>query len=195
MKAFAAKLAALGPGGIFLLALLDSAGVPIPAAVDTLVLLVATLHPGEAWLAAAAAVAGSMLGSLGLFWLARKGGQRWLARYTATDRGQRWQRWFRDYGLITVFIPAFLVIPMPLKIPLVCSAALGVRTRQFALVMLAARMLRYTGLAWLGRTLGEHSTVWLKQHTWHMVGVATALFALLALAVRFSARQRQPAVN
>ena len=58
MRKFVDSLVALGPGGLLILAALDSAGVPIPAAVDAMLMLRAAKAPGEAWLAALCALAG-----------------------------------------------------------------------------------------------------------------------------------------
>ena len=64
-------------------------------------------------LCAALAVAGSLAGSMLLFFLARRGGEAYLKRHTMSARGARFQRWFQHYGLITVFIPAILVLSGP----------------------------------------------------------------------------------
>ena len=53
----AAALVAYGPPGVFLLALLDSVGVPLPSAMDILLLLVAWKTPDRAYFTAAMATA------------------------------------------------------------------------------------------------------------------------------------------
>lgn len=133
MRAFVQLLTGWGAAGIFLLAILDSAGIPLPAAVDALVLAVAAVQPAAALVDAAVAVLGSLIGSYILFALARKGGQAYLDRVTGSGRAARFRQWFQRYGLITVFIPALLPIPMPLKVFVISAGALGVRTRQFLL--------------------------------------------------------------
>lgn len=184
MRAFVQLLTSWGAAGIFLLAILDSAGIPLPAAVDALVLAVAAVQPAAALVDAAVAVLGSLTGSYILFALARKGGQAYLDRVTASGRAARFREWFQRYGLITVFIPALLPIPMPLKVFVISAGALGVRTRQFLLVMLAARVPRYFGLALLGARLGENSLPWLKAHAWHLLGFAVLLGFALGLGMR-----------
>jgi membrane protein DedA with SNARE-associated domain len=190
LKRLAAKLAAWGPGGVFLLAFLDSAGVPVPATVDALLMLTAVASPATAYLTAAAAVAGSLLGSLVLFSLARKGGEMYLARHTESPRAKKFRAWFGRYGLVTVFIPKLLPIPLPTKVFVVSAGALGVQRGKFLAVVLAARIPRYVALAYLGSKLGEDSVPWLKQHVWHMMGVAAILFALLFLLVRWADGER-----
>ncbi|MCC6342107.1 MAG: VTT domain-containing protein [Bryobacterales bacterium] len=178
-----------GPLGLLVLAILDSAGIPLPAAVDALVVATAALNPPSAYLDAAMAVLGSAIGSMVLFYIGRKGGQAYLDRVAAGGRAHRFREWFQTYGLITVFIPALLPIPMPLKVFVLCAGALGVKPLHYLLVVLAARIPRYFGLAYLGSQLGEHTMGWLKAHVWHLFVLAAALAAALALAVRLVSRE------
>jgi membrane protein YqaA with SNARE-associated domain len=179
-----------------MLAILDSAGIPLPAAVDVLITTMAALEPARAYFLAAVAVVGSIAGSLFLFHLARKGGQRYLDRYTLDGRGAKFKLWFLRYGLITVFIPALLPIPLPLKVFILCSGAFGVSYQTFTLVILAARIPRFFGLAYLGAQLGEHSGAWLKSHSKEIALFAALLFICLFLLVKLSERfHRRPTIE
>ncbi len=169
---------------MFLLAVLDSAGIPMVAGVDALIVYLAYRNPAGAWLSASAAVVGSVGGSLFLFHLARKGGERYLARYTSSWRGARLREWFVRYGMLTVVVPALLPIPMPLKIFVLSAGALGVHPLVFAGVLGAARLVRYFGLAWLGMHLGQQTLPYLKSHVVELLLIAVALFAVLFLIVR-----------
>jgi len=152
--------------------------------VDLVLIGIAAVRPTEAYIAAAFATAGSLLGCTILFYIARKGGQRYLEKYTASGRGQELRLWFQKYGLATVFVPALSPIPLPTKVFVLCAGALGTRLVPFLLVVLAARVLRYTGLAYLGSQLGAASEAWLEAHAWHIAGVALGLFALVAALVK-----------
>ena len=195
MRSIAKTLISWGPPGLFLLALIDSAGIPLPAAVDALVITLAAVHPASAFLAATLAVAGSAAGCMILFYISRKGGQLYLERQTRSDSTRKFRAWFQTYGLITVFIPALLPLPpLPTKVFVICAGALGVRPLPFLAVILAARIPRYFGLAWLGYQLGEHSMTWLRAHAWHLAGFALALCLLGALLVRLAERLRKASV-
>src|SRR5258708_30939940 len=112
--------------------------------VDAMVVLVSALDSSQAYWAAATGIVGSVAGSLVLFYIARKGGEAYLLRYTASGRGAKLRAWFLEYGLLTVFVPAFVpVIPMPLKIFILSAGALGVRPLTFCLVLAGARICRY----------------------------------------------------
>src|SRR5947209_15560499 len=137
----------LGPAGVFVLATLDSAGIPVISGVDALLVWVAVTSPQYAYAAAGMAVLGSIIGSLILLFIARKGGEAYLDRYTAKPRGARLRSWFLEFGLLTIFVPALIPIPMPLKIFILSAGALGVSPLVFTLLLLAARIPRYFGLA------------------------------------------------
>ena len=193
MKGFVNFLISVGPFGVFLLAFIDGVGVPIPGGVDLLLVLLAAKSPDHAFLLATITLIGSLIGGMVLFYLARKGGEAYLVKFTMEGRGRTLRRWFLEYGLITVFIPALMpLIPLPLKIPEVCAGALGVRPLPFFLTLLVGRIPRYFGLAYLGAQLGEGSWPWVKSHAWHMTSFAIAMFVVLYLLVLISHRRHKP---
>jgi len=179
-----AALQAWGPAGVFVLAVIDSAGLPLPVGVDALLVTVAVLDRRAAWLAAALAVAGSMVGCLFLFFLARKGGMYYLDKHTQAGRGARLREWFRRYGLLTVFVPALLPVPLPVKVPILCAGALGVPVIRFAGVVAVARVTRYFGLAMLGAAMGDDALPWLRAHVWHLAVAALLVMVALYLLMR-----------
>jgi len=183
MKAFVDKLIALGPMGLFVLAFLDGIGVPLPGGVDSLLVILCANDPSKAYLYAAVTVVASIAGGVLLFVIARKGGEKILEKHTAYGRGARFKIWFLSYGLITVFIPAFFIIPMPLKVFVVCAGALGIPLRAYVITILLARIPRYLGLAWLGANYGRDAWPWIKSHGWHMAGFAVGLFAAIYVVV------------
>ncbi|MCC7498136.1 MAG: VTT domain-containing protein [Bryobacterales bacterium] len=181
---------AWGPIGLFLLAVLDSAGIPLPASVDVLIVYLAAKNPAMAVTSAIIAVCGSALGCMILFFIARKGGELYLDAHTATGMTARFRRWFQRYGLATVFVPGVVpILPLPMKVFVASAGALGVRPLRFLLVVLAARIPRYLGLAYLGAKLGEHSLEYLRQHTWHLLGLALLLLALILVVLRLAGRR------
>lgn len=196
MRTFLELLKTWGPAGALLIAFVDGIGLPNPGGPDYLVLFLAWTHPQTAWLSAALASAGALAGSMGLFWLARKGGEKYLERKAGGPRAMRFRGWFRRYGLVTVFIPAFLpVIPLPMKVFVICAGALGVRPLSFLAVMAAGKIPRFLFFAWLGKSLGEHSSQWLKDHRWHFLLAALLLAAALFLLVKFADRKRAAAAS
>jgi membrane protein YqaA with SNARE-associated domain len=186
--------------GVFLLGLLDSTGIPMVGGVDLYIVLVAMVDRTQGYLAAGAAIAGSLIGSLLLFLIARKGGEEYHRRHTSSARGAKLRAWFHEYGLVTVFVPAFVpVIPLPLKIFIISAGALEESPVTFSIVLLAARIPRYLFLAWLGSRLGASTIPYLRQHIWELILFAAALFVLLYFVVRIAHNYRlgksKPAVQ
>jgi undecaprenyl-diphosphatase len=191
MNQFLEMLKAWGPLGAFVVALIDGAGLPNPGGPDYLLLFLAWKQPQSALLSAALSLAGALVGSLILFTLARKGGRKYLDAKASGPRALRFRRWFDRYGLVTVFIPALVpVIPLPMKVFVLSAGALGVSPLAFLLTMAAGKTPRFLGLAYLGKSLGEHSTDWLKQHRWQFALGALGLMIFLVLLVQLSDRFR-----
>ncbi len=161
------------------------------AGVDALLVLIASLHAGQGYVSAATATAGSLVGNSILFIIGRKGGEAFLARHTSHGRGARLRAWFVEYGLLTIFVPAFVVVPLPLKVFVLCAGALGVTPRRFVIVLLAARLPRYFFLAWLGTRLGKDTIPYLEHHAWEFGVFAIVLFAALYYAIRLLHQHKQ----
>jgi membrane protein YqaA with SNARE-associated domain len=153
--------------------------------VDALIVIIAVASRSQAYLAALTAIIGSLVGSLILFLIARKGGEEYHRRHTSSARGSRFRSWFHEYGLLTVFVPAFVpIIPLPLKIFIISAGALEESPITFSLVLLAARIPRYMFLAWLGSRLGYDTLPFLRHYIWELILLASALFAALYFTVR-----------
>jgi len=179
-------LVAFGPWGLFLLAILDSSGLPIPNSLDAYLIFLSVKEPQLAYRYAAISLAGSMIGNVTLFLIARRGGRRFQARVDP-DRKHRFRKWFKRFGLVTVFVPGLMPI-LPLKLFVISAGALHTRFLPFLIVIVLARAGRYFGEAWLGVKLGIESTGFLRKHTWEIVIATVLLFVALYLLVIVSER-------
>ncbi len=92
--------------------------------------------------------------------------------------------------MVTVFVPALLPIPMPLKLFVVSAGVLGTSLSEFVGVVLVARILRYFGEAWLGVRLGLESTTFLRTHVWDFVAGAVVLSVILFAFIKWRDRKR-----
>jgi membrane protein YqaA with SNARE-associated domain len=186
-------LVSYGPFGVLLLAFLDSAGIPVSAGMDALIILVAVQTPDRAWLVALLAVLGSVGGNIVLFSAARKG-RGWARKEekaVAPGEPGRFERWFREYGLITIFVPAVVpVIPLPLKVFVISAGVMRARLGRVLGVIVAARVLRYGGEAYLGIRLGQESMTWLKAQVWTLTVIACAFCGVVFLVARWNQRRR-----
>ncbi len=190
----ATALAEYGVWGVFGLSLLDSMGIPLPAAMDIMVMGVAAASAGSrwyAWLSAFMAILGSVGGNIFLFHAARHGGRLFRRGEPSAGKTQRFRLWFHRYGLITVFVPAVVpVVPLPLKVFVISAGALHTPFIRFVAVVVIARVIRYFGLAWLGLQLGSDASGFLTRNGWTLAGIALALAFLLVLLIRLADRRR-----
>ncbi|MGA2722749.1 MAG: VTT domain-containing protein [Bryobacteraceae bacterium] len=190
-----AALIAFGPWGVFLLGFIDSLGIPLPATMDALLVLVAVKAPQRAYFTALMGVLGSTGGSISLFWAVRHGRRLFLKGEPPPGKRQRFERWFDRYGMLTVFIPAVTpVLPLPLKVFVVSAGALKTPFSKFLGVILLGRVIRYFGEAYLGIQLGEEAQTFLARHAWTILGIALALAGAAYVLIRMSDRRRETAV-
>jgi membrane protein DedA with SNARE-associated domain len=190
-----AALIAFGPWGVLLLGFIDSLGIPLPATMDFLLILVAVKAPQWAYFTALMAVLGAAGGSITLFWAVRHGRRLFLRGDPPPGKRRRFERWFDRYGMLTVFIPAVMpVLPLPLKVFVVSAGALKTPFGKFLAVILLARVIRYFGEAYLGILLGEDAQTFLARHVWTILGIALALSGAAYVAIRISERRRETAV-
>src|ERR1041385_4778187 len=94
-------LEAYGPWGVCVLAVIDSMGIPLPAAIDVLLLGVAASSadsPRTAYLTALLATVGSLAGNIGLFQAARHGRKLMQRGEPAPGKRRRFQKRFHRYG-------------------------------------------------------------------------------------------------
>jgi membrane protein YqaA with SNARE-associated domain len=188
MKQILETLIAWGPLGIFIFGVVDGAGLPSPGGVDWLLVLLSARSPARAYSFAGMAILGSVIGCLILYYLARRAGEKMLVKYRSRPRFVRFENWFQHYGVLTVFIPALVPIPMPLKFFVICAGVFEVPPMTFFLVILVARVPRYLGLAYVGSNFGGE---WMRAHVWHMIGFAAGLFVFLYLLIVLAERRKK----
>lgn len=143
---------AAGGGGLFALAVADSAGVPTGGGPDLVLILLASLRPQGLWAAGLAAVAtvGSAIGCLALYGIGRRG-RRWESGVAEIERARRsLERWGGWVVLAAMLAPP----PIPTKLFVLAAGAAGVRLAPFLGATLAGRTLRYGAAAVLGMTFG-----------------------------------------
>lgn len=186
-------LVAFGAPGIFLLSLIDGLGVPLPYATDYWLLAVAVDAPQRAYFTALMAVIGSSIGSVALFLAARHGRRLFSKGEPPSARGQKFQQWFNHYGLLTVFVPAVTpIVPLPLKVFVVSAGAFRTRTGRFLVVLLAARIIRCFGEAYLGVQLGKGWQPFLRRNIWPLGGALLVMTLGVYWLMRLSERRRSP---
>jgi membrane protein YqaA with SNARE-associated domain len=145
-----------GVAGVFVVALLDAAPVPlpIPGSTDILVLILA-VHGARPWLLAPTAVAGGVIGGYFTWNAGKRGGEKVLDRFVPARFRSRLRSWVRRHGVLSVCVAGMLPPPIPLMPFLLGAGALGVRRKQVLIALGIARTVRYGAEAVLGMFYGR----------------------------------------
>ena len=142
---------------MILIGALDSSLLSLPEINDYLVVMRCFSDPAAAFIFPLFAAAGSVLGSLLLYTIMRKGGQAVMRRRFRADHIERVERAYARYGFLTLAVPAILPPPMPFKIFVATAGALEYPRWRFMLTVMVARSLRYyiegTLAVFYGRTV------------------------------------------
>jgi len=176
-----------GLAGVFAVAFLDAAPIPLPVPGSTdILILILGAHGEPPWLLAPCAIAGSLVGAW-LTWKAgQKGGEPMLDRYVPQRFRSRIKNWVKHHGIVSVCLAALLPPPIPLLPFLLAAGALGVTRRQLFTALGIARTLRYGGEAALAMIYGRAILRWFNRYLagWSSV-ILYSFLALLVAAIVF----------
>ena len=189
LKSMQASLIAWGGLGLFFIALLDSALIPVPGGPD--VVVIALSHHTHALMPiyVMIAVAGSTIGSLFLYWIAFRGGEAALSRFTPEKRA-RATRLVHRFDMWALLIGAVLPPPFPFKLLVLSAGAFRMRLTRFLTALVLGRGFRFTLEGIAAVRYGESAVEIVKQN-YPVIGfgVAGALAALVLLNSIFKKRK------
>jgi membrane protein YqaA with SNARE-associated domain len=180
----------LGAPGLFIVAILDSSVLSLPEINDILVVFMVTRHKARLALYAGAATLGSIVGSLLLYSIGRKGGEALLTNQLNSPRSARALAAIRRYGVMAIIVPSLLPPPMPFKVFVLLSGITGMSLARFVSAVAIGRGTRYFGEALLALRYGDQTMAYLHDHS-RIVAlvVGGAVAAGLAAYVVWNARQ------
>lgn len=186
---FVAGAKSWGPFGAFFIALGDSAFVPLPQGVDALLITQAITSPEKAFLSAALAVVGSVLGSLILYGIAHKAG-RLALEAKVSERGiAKLEDHTQRYGAWAVALPMMIPLPLPTKIFVIAAGAFQMHLGQFVAAAAIGRTVRYGGEVWLALEYGAQATEVIKRNAPAAALGAVALTLLFFAIHRWSSQR------
>ncbi len=181
-----------GIPGLFFIALLDSAGVPLPGGPDAVVMLLSWQRPNLMVFIALAAAIGSTVGNWLLYQVGRKGGEVALARFE-----QKKREWVTDKLKRNDFLAILIAMlgppPFPTKIFILMAGAFDMRMRRFLLAVFGGRFVRYLGEAYLGARFGDEAAEILANHYGTIALALVAVVLGFLLARHFRSRRQAPA--
>jgi membrane protein YqaA with SNARE-associated domain len=167
--AFSASLSLFG------LSFLDSILLPLPSLNDLLLIDLCIQFPLRMPYYAMLATTGSLIGSVALYFIARKGEEAAFHKKAGTQAPQI-HHWMERNGFVTLLIAALLPPPTPFKLFVLAAGALGMPFRSFLAAMSIARAIRFFAEGYLAVRYGAQATQFLVEHS---VGFAISTVAFV----------------
>ena len=173
---------ALGPFGLFAVALLDSTFVPLPSSVDALMILLTTANPRWMVVYAVIATAGSTLGCVILYSVSKKAGSRALRKFSPKKQ-KRVQELIERYDVLSVLVASVMPPPFPFKLFVVSAGVFRFGLLRFTLAIIAGRMFRFLLEGYLAVRYGEQAKeVLARYYPW--IGLGLAALIVIFFVVR-----------
>ena len=173
---------ALGPFGLFAVALLDSTFVPLPSSVDALMILLTTANPRWMVVYAVIATAGSTLGCVILYSISKRAGSRALRKFSPKKQ-KRVQELIERYDVLSVLVASVMPPPFPFKLFVVSAGVFRFGLLRFTLAIIAGRMFRFLLEGYLAIRYGEQAKeVLARYYPW--IGLGLAVLIVIFFLVR-----------
>jgi membrane protein YqaA with SNARE-associated domain len=182
-------LIAYGPLGLFGIALLDSALIPLPGGPDVVMILLSKGRPQWMPIYAAAATLGSVVGCVMLYYISRKAGRRALSRFSEKKQA-RVKRLIDRYDVLSVLVASVLPPPFPFKLFVITGGVFRLSVVRFAAAIAFGRAFRFLLEGYLAAYYGDQAETLLKQYfPWVSIGLAVLI--ILVFVVRRLMRKRR----
>ena len=163
---------ALGPFGLFAVALLDSWFVPLPSSADALMLLLSATHPHLMIFYALLATAGSAIGCVALYYISRRAGAGALRKFSPAKQ-KRVKDWIDRYDLLSVVVASLMPPPFPFKLFVITAGVFRFSLPRFTIAVIAGRLFRFLLEGYFAIRFGAQAKVLLaKYYPWIGLGLA-----------------------
>lgn len=173
---------ALGPFGLFVVALLDSSLVPLPSSADALMILLTIAHPRLMIVYALLATAGSAIGCVILYYISRRAGSRALQRFSPAKQ-KRVKGLIDRYDVLSVLVASLMPPPFPFKLFVVTAGVFRFSVVRFTVAIIAGRMFRFSLLGYLAIRYGAQARQILERY-YPWIGLGLAVLIIVFFVTR-----------
>ncbi len=181
-------LIGFGAFGLFAVALLDSAFVPLPSSADALMLLLTTAHPRWMLLYAFMATAGSAIGCWILYSISRRAGARALRKFSEAKQ-KRVKELIERYDMAAVLVATLLPPPFPFKLFVVTAGVFRFSLTRFMIAIVAGRAFRFLLEGFFAVRYGDQAKeILARYYPW--IGVGVVLIILIYVSSMSLRRHR-----
>ena len=173
---------ALGPFGLFAVALLDSAFVPLPSSADALLIALTLVHPRLMIFYAVVATAGSAIGCVILYYVSRRAGTRALNKFSPA-RQKKVKDWIDRYDVLAVLVASLMPPPFPFKLFVVSAGVFRFSVVRFTAAIIAGRMFRFLLEGYFAIRYGAQAVAMLKKY-YPWIGLGLAILIIIFFVTR-----------
>lgn len=171
-----------GAFGLFGIALLDSALIPLPGGPDAVMLLLSTQNPARMPLYALAATAGSVVGCVILYYISRRAGRSALEKFPASKQA-RVKELVDRYDVLSVLVASVLPPPFPFKLFVITAGVFRLSLVRFALAVAVGRAFRFFLEGFLAVRYGERAKDLLAEN-YPAVGLGLAALIVVIFVLK-----------
>ena len=182
-------LVAFGPAGLFAIALLDSALIPLPGGPDAVMLLLSAQRPAWMPFYALAATAGSVIGCVILYYISRRAGRSALERFPPQKQA-RVKELVDRYDVLSVLVASVLPPPFPFKLFVITAGVFRLSVVRFAFAVAAGRAFRFFLEGFIAVRYGD-SAKKVFEENFPVVGLTVAGLIVLFFVVRALWKRRK----
>ena len=173
---------ALGPFGLFAVALLDSTFIPLPSSADALMILLTIAHPRLMVVYALLATAGSAVGCVILYYVSRRAGSRALRKFSPAKQ-RRVKELIDRYDVLSVLVASVMPPPFPFKMFVVTAGVFRFSVTRFASAIVAGRMFRFLLEGYFAIRYGAQARRVLAQY-YPWIGLGLAILIVVIFVTR-----------
>jgi membrane protein YqaA with SNARE-associated domain len=191
LASVAQYLVTYGALGLFAIALLDSALIPMAGGPDAVLLLLAAQRPSWMLIYAAAATVGSTAGCVILYYISQRAGRRALSRFSARKQA-RVKELIDRYDVLSVLVASLLPPPFPFKLFVVTAGVFRLSILRFTVAVAVGRSFRYLLEAYLAARYGDRAKDLIAQY-YPAIGIGLALLIIAVFVGRNLLRRKREA--
>ncbi len=182
-------LVAFGPFGIFAIALLDSALIPLPGGPDAVMILLSSARPRWVLLYALMATLGSVIGCVILYYISRRAGRRALERFSARKQA-RVKQLVDRYDVLSVLVASVLPPPFPFKLFVITAGVFRLSIVRFAVAVAVGRAFRFLLEGYVAVRYGDRAmSLMVENYPW--IGLVVAVLVVTVFVARNLLQRRR----